>query len=270
MLASLPRINSPLAKCGCKKHAMDFFTATSDYTSTCAAQSEPPRRTMVRLCSALSSGRMHAWSAPRMESRQARANSAATWRFGTTYETKLAAGAWSSTSASPMSTLAQVATCNQMGCSRIRRTSMPLCILLRRREINSYRQQYASRQSEHFLHPRHSQHLHPHARRPLAAFFSTGPPGDRAVVSDIFSNTVFEESSVQNPAGPRAFRVRRCPDKTLVQKKQKRNTYSHIQQPRISAGRKQHCSILLVLRCLQREQGALPKILGIQVASVCR
>ena len=37
MLSSLPRLpNSPLAKCGCKRHALDLY---SDHTSTCTAHS---------------------------------------------------------------------------------------------------------------------------------------------------------------------------------------------------------------------------------------
>jgi hypothetical protein len=41
----------------------------------------------------------------RKGSRPAQANGAATWRSATTYETKRAAGAWSSTSASPMTVM---------------------------------------------------------------------------------------------------------------------------------------------------------------------
>jgi len=37
MLSSLPRLpNSPLAKCGCKRHALDLY---GDHTSTCTAHS---------------------------------------------------------------------------------------------------------------------------------------------------------------------------------------------------------------------------------------
>ena len=37
VLSSLPRLyNSPLAKCGCKKHALDLY---GDHTSTCTAHS---------------------------------------------------------------------------------------------------------------------------------------------------------------------------------------------------------------------------------------
>ncbi len=37
VLSSLPRLpNSPLAKCGCKRHALDLY---SDHTSTCTAHS---------------------------------------------------------------------------------------------------------------------------------------------------------------------------------------------------------------------------------------
>jgi hypothetical protein len=50
---------------------------------------------------ALCFARLDTQSAPNMGSRPAQANSAATWRSATTYETKRAAGAWSSTSAHP-------------------------------------------------------------------------------------------------------------------------------------------------------------------------
>jgi hypothetical protein len=87
-----------------------------------------------------------------MESRQARANGAATWRFGTTCETKLAAGAWSSTSASCVNALGAVATLSRA--ERVAHDQQDLDATLRlvaKRKISNYKQQYADNQNISFL-----------------------------------------------------------------------------------------------------------------------
>jgi hypothetical protein len=100
VLISLPRLkNSQLAKCGCKKHCMDFH---GDHTATCTAHSGATKAhdwmvSVLGPCFA----RLDTRFAHNTGSRPAQANGAATWRSATTYETKRAAGAWSSTSASP-------------------------------------------------------------------------------------------------------------------------------------------------------------------------
>jgi hypothetical protein len=60
------------------------------------------------------------------------------------------AGAWSLTSASPMTGLGQAATCSRTGPCRTLRTWTRLCVLLR--SVASYRQQYADNQNISFLH----------------------------------------------------------------------------------------------------------------------
>jgi hypothetical protein len=97
-----PRLNSStLAKCGCKKHCMDF---DGDHRATCTALSGATKAHdwMVSVIGPLFRTAGHTVRAHNMGSWQAQANSAATWRSATTYETKRAAGAWSSTSASPI------------------------------------------------------------------------------------------------------------------------------------------------------------------------
>jgi hypothetical protein len=89
--------NSPLAECGCKKHAcfespLWTFTATT-HARAQLTQVQPRRTTGWWGPLPLSSARLDTRSAPSMESRPPRANGAATWRFGTTCETKLAARA---------------------------------------------------------------------------------------------------------------------------------------------------------------------------------
>jgi hypothetical protein len=46
----------------------------------------------------------------------------------------------------------------------------------------STNKQHSLTQSEHFFSPRHSVHIHPHARRVFASSFSTGPPGDQGAL----------------------------------------------------------------------------------------
>jgi hypothetical protein len=90
-------------------------------------QVQQRRTTGWYLSLALSSARLDTRCAPSTESRQAQDNGAATWRSATIYETKLAAGAWSSTSASPINVTGVAATpCNG---HLTRRTSTHLCIL---------------------------------------------------------------------------------------------------------------------------------------------
>jgi hypothetical protein len=57
----------------------------------------------------------------------AQANGAAMWRFGTIFGIRPGAGAWSLTSASPMTGLGQAATCSKTVCSHTHRTSMARC-----------------------------------------------------------------------------------------------------------------------------------------------
>ncbi len=78
-----------------------------------------------------------------------RANGTATWTFETTCETILAAGAWSSTSASRMITLGAVATLSRKGCRRSKDLDAPL--LLATSKVNNHRHQNADNQNISFL-----------------------------------------------------------------------------------------------------------------------
>jgi hypothetical protein len=99
VLSSLPRLNnSPLAKCGCKKHCSVLWTFTATTQPPVhLTQVQPRRTTGWYLSLALCFARLDTRSAHNKGSRLAQANGAATWRSATTYETKWAAGAWSST-----------------------------------------------------------------------------------------------------------------------------------------------------------------------------
>ena len=98
--------------------------------------------------------RLDTRSAPSMESRQAQANGAATWSFGTTCETRLAAGAWSSsTSASRMNVVGVAATTCKLLKGHLTHPQdidAPLHIAAQRK-INSYRQPHADNQNISFL-----------------------------------------------------------------------------------------------------------------------
>ena len=89
-----------------------------------------------------------------MESRQAQANGAATWSFGTTCETRLAAGAWSSsTSASRMNVVGVAATTCKLLKGHLTHPQdidAPLHIAAQRK-TNTYRQEYAQNQNISFL-----------------------------------------------------------------------------------------------------------------------
>ena len=61
----------------------------------------------------------------------AQANGAAMWRFGTIFGIRPGTGAWSLTSALPMTGLGQAATCSRTGACRTLRTGMRRCVLLR-------------------------------------------------------------------------------------------------------------------------------------------
>ena len=86
------------------------------------------------------------------------------------------AGAWSLTSALPMTGLGQAATCSEWvplaPFSGHRRASAYCCAA----KIAAYRQQYADNQNISFLSAIVST-SNPHARRVFASSFSTGPPG---------------------------------------------------------------------------------------------
>jgi hypothetical protein len=83
--------------------------------------------------------------------RQARANGATTRRSATTFGTKRAAGAWSSTCPSRTTVLAQVATVQQNGLlSHPQDLDTPLR-LAAQRKIHSFSQRYADNQNISFL-----------------------------------------------------------------------------------------------------------------------
>jgi hypothetical protein len=96
VLSSLPRRNnSPHAQCSCKKHAMDFHgdpPAPAQLT-----QVQTKRTTGWTLSLALCFARLDTQFGRNTGSRSAQANGAATWSSAAFYETKRAAGAWSST-----------------------------------------------------------------------------------------------------------------------------------------------------------------------------
>ena len=159
-----------LPACGCKKHVMDL---NGDHTSTCTAHAGATKAHdwMVGVLGPLFRTAGHT-----VRTQHGVAASAGQKkRFATTYETKMqdVSRSWSSTSASRMSALAQVATCNKMGCSRSRRTSMRLCVLLRSARSLIIDNSTVRRQSEHFFSPHHCQHLHPQTL-PLAAASAAG------------------------------------------------------------------------------------------------
>jgi hypothetical protein len=120
ILAALPRLhNRPLAKCGCRKFCMDFH---GDHTSTCTAHSGATKAhdwmvSVLGRCSA----RPDTSCAHSTESRQAQAKGEAMLRCAIISGIKPGAGAWSLTSASPMTGLGQAATCSRTGaCSTLR------------------------------------------------------------------------------------------------------------------------------------------------------
>ena len=120
-LAALPRLhNSPLAKCGCKKFCMDFH---GDHTSTCTAHSGATKAHdwMVSVLGPLFRTAGHTVRTQHCVT-AAQANGAAMWRFGTISGIRPGAGAWSLTSASPMTGLGQAATCSRTGVCRTLRT----------------------------------------------------------------------------------------------------------------------------------------------------
>jgi hypothetical protein len=121
ILAALPRLhNSPLAKCGCKKFCMDFH---GHHTSTCTDHSGATKAHdwMVSGLGPLSV-RPDTWSEHSTASRQVQANGAAMWRSAIISGIRPGAGAWSLTSASPMTGFGQAATCSRTGPSRTLRT----------------------------------------------------------------------------------------------------------------------------------------------------
>jgi hypothetical protein len=114
VLSSLPRHhNSPLAKFGCQKHAMDFH---GDHTSQCTAHSGATKAHdwMVSALGPLFRTAGHTVRTQHGVTDSA-ANGAVTWRSAITYGTRLAAGAWSSTSASPMTVMGVAAIPCTMG-----------------------------------------------------------------------------------------------------------------------------------------------------------
>ena len=101
ILSSLPRHhNNPLTKCGCKTHCMDFH---GDHSSTCTAHSGATKAHdgIVGVLGPLFRTAGHTVRTEHGR-RQARANGAAMWRFGTISGVRPGAGVWSLTSASPM------------------------------------------------------------------------------------------------------------------------------------------------------------------------
>jgi hypothetical protein len=159
VLSSLPRHhNSLLAKCGCKKHDGRSRRPHKHVHSSLRCNQGAQLDGIVPL--ALSSARLDTRSAPSKESRQARANGAATWSSATTCETKLAAGAWSSTSASRMMLKTRLRRDEGFGGSshpqhngRLKRpqdNDAPLHIAAERK-INSFSQQDPDNQNISFL-----------------------------------------------------------------------------------------------------------------------
>ena len=105
VLSSLPRNhNNPLAKCGCKKHCIDFH---GDHTSTCTAHSGATKA---------HGSKNHRIQGSRLQYMRDQAGSRRSW---------------SSTCPSHTTATAPAATCSRTGCYRIPRTSMPVCVLLR-------------------------------------------------------------------------------------------------------------------------------------------
>ena len=140
VLSSLPRLNnSSLAKCGCKKHALDLY---GDHTSTCTAHSGATKAHdwMVSVLGPLFRTAGHTVRT------QHGVTASAGQRRGDVeirsyLRIKPGAGAWYSTSALPTTGLGQAATCSRTVCYRILRTLMARYVLLR-----SVQQQVAGHQ----------------------------------------------------------------------------------------------------------------------------
>ena len=129
MLSSLPRLNnSSFAKCGCKKHVKDLH---GDHTATRTAHSGGTKahEWMVSTLGGLFR------TAGRTVRTQHRVTASASQRRGDVeirnYLRDQGSGAWSSTSALPMTATGQVAMCSRTVCYHIHRTLMALCVLLR-------------------------------------------------------------------------------------------------------------------------------------------
>ena len=111
-----------LAKCGCKKFCMDFY---GDHTSTCTAHSVATNAHdwMVSVLGPLFRTAGH------VVRTQHGVTASAGQRLGdvevrylTIFGIRPGAGAWSLTSASPMTGLGQAATCSRTGACRTLRT----------------------------------------------------------------------------------------------------------------------------------------------------
>ena len=128
VLSSLPRRNnSPLSQCGCKKHA-GLSRRPHQHLHSSLRCNESAR--LDGLCPWPPVSHGLSQFGHNTGSRPAQANGAATWRSAAIFETKGAAGAWSSSSASPITALAHQATCTRTVCCHIPRTWMRLCVLL--------------------------------------------------------------------------------------------------------------------------------------------
>ena len=138
MLSSLPRrINSPLAKCGCKKHCMDFH---GDHTATCTAHSGATKA-HDWMVGVLGQSCVFHTAGHTVRTQHGVTASASQGRVNVELSSYLpddaAAGAWSSTCPLPTTVLGAVATCSRKVCYSITRTSMRLCVLLRSAKLTA-------------------------------------------------------------------------------------------------------------------------------------
>jgi len=115
---------------------------------------------------------------PHPEWRYGQRGPTARWRSAITSGTRLAAGAWSSTSASPMTVMGVAATPCRMGHSR--RTSTRLCILLRSARSIAIGNHTLTIRTFLFSPPFSA--LAPACTAIFVSSFSTGPPGDRGAL----------------------------------------------------------------------------------------
>jgi hypothetical protein len=180
VLGSLPRRNkSPLAQCGCKKHAMNFH---GDHTATCTAHSVATKAHdwMVSVLGPLFRTAGHT-----VRTQHGVTASASQRRGDVEIRSYLRDQAGSRSLVFDLSIshhrVGSSSHVHQNGLlSHPQDLDAPLRVAAQRK-INSYRQQYADNQNISFL-PRHHEHKHTYARRVFASSFSTGPPGDRGAL----------------------------------------------------------------------------------------